>query len=158
MKISNRLLLVIYIIATGLVSSYTLTSIENCEAFWMHDGSITISKEKVFLNILYLFLLPVLIILIQRVFKIKTQKRLFLTHFFVAVTSISLLLSITNQPCKYLNGGHYMFISFSMTLCYFFLKLVSFVIIGIIIIKTIRSKVFQRAITNFFETLIVIIL
>ena len=63
-----------------------------------------------------------------------------MTHFFVALTSISLLLFAINKPCENVNNGHYMFISSTMTIGYYLLKLISIVIIGIIIIRTILLK------------------
>ena len=117
-----------------------MTSIKECEAYWMHDASITIAKRKLFADTLYLFLLPVLIILVQLLFKIATPTKLLLTHFFIALASISLLLFAINKPCENLNNGHYMFISSTMTIGYYSLKLISLVVIGIIIIQTIILK------------------
>ena len=138
MKVSGKQLLFFYAVTIFLLTIYTLTSIKECEAYWMHDASITITKKKVLINTSYLFLLPVLIILVQTFLKINTQTKLFLTHFFIALTSISLLLLTIDKPCKNLNGGHYMFVSSTMILGYYLFKVTSFIIIGIIIIQTIK--------------------
>jgi len=140
MKIGNRLLLYLYLIGVCFLTIYTFTSIKECEAYWMHDASITIAKRKLLADTYLLFLLPVLIILVQSIFKIATPVKLFLTHFFIAMTSISLLLFATTKPCENLNGGHYMFISSTMTIGYYALKLISLVIIGIIMFHTIILK------------------
>ena len=106
----------------------------------MHDASITISKQKLLGDTSFLFLVPLIIIIIQAFLKIKTQTNLFLTQFFIAVTSILFFVFATNKPCDNVNGGHYMFINSTLTLGYYLFKLISIVIIGIMIIQTIRSK------------------
>ena len=133
-------MLIFYAVAVSLLTIYTLTSIKECEAYWMHDASITITKEQIFINVFYLFLLPGLIIIVQTFLKINTQTGLFLTQLSIALTSISLLLLTIDKPCESINGGHYMFVSLTMILGYYLLKVVSFVIIGIIIIQTIKAS------------------
>ena len=140
MKISIRQLLYFYLATVCFLTIYILASIKECDAYWMHDRLITITKRKLFIDTSYLFLLPVVIILVQKIIKITTLANLFLTHYFIALTSISLLLYAINKPYETLNGGHYMFISTTMTIGYYLLKLVSFVIIGLIIIQTILLK------------------
>src|SRR6478736_4981595 len=140
MKISNKRPLLFYLTAVCLLTIYTFTSINDCVAYWMHDSSITITKHKLLTDISYLFLLPVLIIIVQTVFKIATSTKLFLTHFFVALTSILLLLFAINKPCENANGEHYMFISARMTIGYYLLKLISLIIVSIIIIQTVIFK------------------
>ena len=140
MKISIRQVLYFYITTVCFLTIYTLTSVKQCEAYWMHDASITITKKKLFIETSYLFLLPIVIIIVQTLFKIATPTKLFLTHFFIAFTSILLLLFAISKPCGNLNDGHYMFISSTMTIGYYLFKLVSLLIIGIIIIQTIVLK------------------
>jgi hypothetical protein len=140
MKISNRELLFFYAIAICISTIYTLTSINECEAYWMHDASINITKQKLLLDIIYFFVLPILTLFVQRLFKTKTQSLLFLTHFLIALTSILLLILAINKPCDNINGGHYMFINSTMTLGYYLLKLTCFIILFIIISQTIRSR------------------
>ena len=140
MKISNRKLLFLYTIAICFSTIYTLTSIKECEAYWMHDASINITKQKLLLDTLYLFVLPTLTLFIQRLFKTKTQALLFLIHFLIALTSILFLIFAINKPCENINGGHYMFINSTMTLGYYLLKLTCFIILFIIISKTIRGR------------------
>ena len=140
MKISNRELLFIYTIAACFLTIYTLISIKQCEAYWMHDASINITKQKLLLDTLYLFVLPILTLFIQRLFKTKTQTKLFVIHFLIALTSILLLIFAINKPCDNINGGHYMFINSTMTLGYYLLKLICFIIIFIIILQTIRDR------------------
>ena len=140
MKITSRQLPVLYFTTICLLTIYTLTSIKECEAYWMHDASITISKQKLLGDTSFLFLVPLIIIIIQAFLKIKTQTNLFLTQFFIAVTSIIFFVFATNKPCDNINGGHYMFINSILTLGYYLFKLISIVIIGIMIIQTIRSK------------------
>jgi len=140
MKISNRQVFYFYLTTVCFLTIYTLTSIKECEAYWMHDASMTITKQKLFAETSYLFVLPILIIIVQTLFKIATPTKLFLTHFFIALTSILLLLLAISKPCENLNDGHYMFISSTMTIGYYLFKLISLVIIGIIIIQTIVLK------------------
>ena len=139
MRTNSGQLLIFYTAAVSLLTIYTLTSVKECEAYWMHDASITITKEQIFINALYFFLLPGLIIIVQTFLKINTQTGRFLTQLFIALTSISLLLLTINKPCENLNGGHYMFVSSIMILGYYLLKIASFIIIGIIIIQTIKA-------------------
>mgnify|MGYP006902008992 CR=1 FL=1 len=106
----------------------------------MHDASINITKQKLLLDIVYFFVLPILTLFVQRLFKTKTQSLLFLTHFLIALTSILLLILAINKPCDNINGGHYMFINSTMTLGYYLLKLTCFIILFIIISQTIRSR------------------
>jgi hypothetical protein len=106
----------------------------------MHDTSIIITKWKLLANTSLFFLLPVLIILAQVHFKIKTPTKLFLTQFFIAFASILLLLFAINKPSENKNDGHYMFISSTMTIGFYLLKLVSLVIICVIIIQRIILK------------------
>ena len=141
MKISIRRLLYFYLATVCFLTIYILASIKECDAYWMHDRLITITKRKLFIDTSYLFLLPVVMILVQKIIKITTQANLFLTHYFITLTSILLLLFTINKPCENLNGGHYMFISTTMTIGYYWLKLVSFVIIGSILIQTILLKI-----------------
>jgi hypothetical protein len=136
MKVSNRQLLLFYLTTVCLLTIYTLTSLKECEAYWMHDASITITKWKLLTDTSFFFLLPVLIIFTQKHFKIKTPTKLFLTQFFIASTSILFLLLAINKPCKNKNDGHYMFISSTMTIGYYLLKFVSLFVIVIIIIQT----------------------
>ena len=140
MKINNRQALYFYLTAVCFLTIYILTSIKECEAYWMHDTSMTITKFKLFSDTSYLFLPPIFIIIVQTLFKIATPTKVFLTHFFIALTSMLLLLFAINKPCENLNGGHYMFISTAMTIGYYLLKLVSLLIICIIIIQTINFK------------------
>ena len=140
MKISNRELLFLYTIAICFSTIYTLTSIKECEAYWMHDASINITKQKLLLDTLYLFVLPTLTLFVQRLCKTKIQTKLFVTHFIIALTSILLLIFATNKPFENINGGHYMFINSTMTLSYYLLKLTCFIIIFIIILQTIRDR------------------
>ena len=141
MKINKRHLVIFYFIVVCLMTIYTLTSIKECEAYWTHDASITITKQKILLDTLYLFMLPILTIIVQTVLKIKTQTRLFLTHFLIALTSVLLLTYAINKPCENINNGHYMFINLIMTLGYYLFKLTSFIILFIIIIQTIILKI-----------------
>ena len=53
-----------------LLTIYTLTSIKECEAYWMHDASITISRQKLLGDTSFLFLVPLIIIIIQAFLKI----------------------------------------------------------------------------------------
>ena len=140
MKISSRQLLFFYLTTICLLTIYTLTSVKDCEAYWMHEASMIITKRKLLADTSYLFLLPSLIIIVQKIFKITTPEKLFLTHFFIALISILLLLFAINKPCDNVNAGHYMFINSTMTIGYYLLKLASLVIIGIIIIQTMRLK------------------
>ncbi len=139
MRINNRQLIFHYLAVIFVLTIYILISIKECDAYWMHDAAITITKQKMLTDTSYLFLLPVLTILVQIFFKIKTQIRLFLIHLFSALTSIILLIFAINKPCENLNNDHYMFISSTMVLGYYLFKFVSFIIIGIIIIHTILS-------------------
>jgi hypothetical protein len=139
MKVSNRQLLLFYLTTVCLLTIYTLTSLKECEAYWMHDASLTITKWKLLANTSLFFLLPVLIILAQLHFKITIPTKFFLTQFFISLTSILLLLFAINKPCENKNG-HYMFISPTLTIGYYLFKLVSLVIICVIIIQTIILK------------------
>ena len=141
MKINIKHLSLFYIVSFCFYTLYTVLSIEECEAYWMHDASITISKNKIRTDIYYLFLLPIFVILVQKVFQIKIQIELFVTHFLAAFLSISLLMLAINQPCEHINNGHYMFIDTFMTIGYYLLKLSSFVLMGIIIIWAIILKI-----------------
>jgi hypothetical protein len=69
-----------------------------------------------------------------------TSTKYFLIHFFISLTSISLLLFAINKPCNNVNNGHYMFINLTMTIGYFLFKLLSLVIISSIIIQIVRLK------------------
>ncbi len=140
MKISNRLVFYFYLMTVCFLIIYTLTSIEKCEAYWMHDASILISKRNLFANTSYLFLLPMLIIIAQSPYKIPIPTKLFLIHYFIALTSILLLLFAINKPCENLNNGHYMFISSTKIIGYYFFKLVSSILIGVILIQFIILK------------------
>ena len=140
MKITPRQLSFLYFTTICLLTIYTFTSIKECEAYWMHDASIKISKQKLLGDTSFLFLLPLIIILIQPLFKIKAQTNLFLTQFFIAATSILFFIFATNKPCDSVNKGDYMIINSTLTLGYYLFKLISVVIIGIIIIRTIRLK------------------
>ena len=135
---SNKQLAISYMVVICLLIVYTLTSIKECEAYWMHDVSILITKEKILYDIFYLFILPLLTIIIQIFKNLKTQTKLLKTQFILALISISLLLFAINKPCENINDGHYMFINSIMTLGYYLLYLSSFIIVLIIIIKTIR--------------------
>ena len=141
MKINNRHLLLLYFTVVCLLTIYTLTSVKECEAYWTHDISIIITKQKILLDNLYLFMLPILTIIVQTVLKTKIQTRLFLTHFIIALTSVFLLTYAINKPCENINNGHFMFIDLTMTLSYYLLKLTSFIILFIIIIQTISLKI-----------------
>ena len=141
MKINTRHLLLFYFTVVCLLTIYTLTSVKECEAYWTHDTSITITKQKILLDNLYLFMLPILTIIVQTVLKTKTQTRLFLTHFIIALTSVLLLTYAINKPCENINNGHFMFINLTMTLSYYLFKLTSFIILFIIIIQTIFLKI-----------------
>ena len=140
MKITLRQLSFLYFTTICLLAIYTLTSIKECEAYWMHDVSIKISKQKLIGDTLFLFLLPLIIVLIQPLFKIKAQTNLFLAQFFIAATSILFFVFATNKPCDRVNEGRYMFINSTLTLGYYIFKLISIVIIGIIIVRTISLK------------------
>ena len=140
MKTINKKILGFYLTAVCLFTIYTITSIKECEAYWMHDASITITRRKLLTNIALLFVWPILIILTQMIIKIKTKANLFLAHFIISFTSILLLVAALNKPCENINGGHYMFISAGMILGYYLLKLISLIIIAIITIKTIILK------------------
>lgn len=140
MQISTRQLLLSYLIILFFFIIYILTAVKECEAYWIHDLSISITKLKLITDTSYLFMLPMLIILIQTFFRIKTQVILFFIHTLIAFTSFLLLLFAIDKPCENLNNEHYMFISSTMIIAYYFLKSVSFVIVGIIIIQTIFSR------------------
>lgn len=148
MKINNRELLLFYIIAACFLAIYTLTSINECEAYWMHDAAIKINKQRFLTDTLNLFVLPSLIIFAQRFFKIKTRQKLFLTHFFTAFTSVLLLLVAINKPYENINGGHYMFVSATMTFGYFLLKSSCFIILFIILLQTILFKIRSTKLTG----------
>ena len=140
MKITNQQLLFLYVTAACSFTIYTLTSIKDCEAYWMHDASITITKWKLLADNFYLFLLPIFIILVQRFLKITTTARLFLTDFIIALSSVSVLLFAINKPCDVSNDEHYMFISVVMAMGYYLLRFISLLLTGIIIIQTIILK------------------
>lgn len=140
MRINNRQLIFRYLAVIFVLTIYTLLSIKECDAYWMHDAAIAITKQKMLTDTSYLFLLPILIIIVQMFFNIKTQVRLFLIHLFSALASILLLIFAINKPCENLNNDHYMFISATMVLGYYLFKFVSFIIIGIIIVHTILSR------------------
>ena len=98
---------------------YAFLKVQNCECYWMHDASISITKSWIFGYLSFLFLLPILFVFICNVFKIREiGKELFLLYVTSLISISSLLLSI-NQPCKFINGGYFMFIDSSLILLYY---------------------------------------
>jgi hypothetical protein len=148
MTFNNKTLLFFYAIAVCFFTVYTLTFIKECEAYWMHDASILITKQKLLTDTVYLFVLPLLTLFVQRLLKAKTQTILFLIHFFLALTSLFLLIRAVNKPCENVNSVHFVFISLPMALGYYLLKLICFVILFIILVQTILFKIRIKDITK----------
>jgi len=140
MKVSFVHLVVIYLLAFCFCTLYSLTSVNECEAYWMHDASIVISKKRIITDAVLLFLSPALIILARKLFQLKIQGGFFLMHFFIAATSISSFVFAIDKPCEKINNGNYMFISSPLIFGYYLLKLLSLVILCILLIQTIILK------------------
>lgn len=139
MKISFWHLVTAYLFAFAFFIVYSLTSTTECEAYWMHDASIVINPKRLAGYCTYLFILPTAILFLQKKFRHKTNTKLFAVHFFISLTSISLITVATNKPCEFINGGHYMFIDPFFTLGYYLFKLISFILICVIAGTTIIS-------------------
>ena len=125
-KLSN--IVYLNLISFLVFGIYAFIEVQNCECYWMHDASITITKSWIFGYLSFLFLLPILFFFICNVFKIKKiGKELFLL-FVTSVISISSLFLSINQPCNFINGGYFMFIDSSLILFYYLSKLALIII------------------------------
>jgi len=144
MKFDFRFLSIGYCLAFIFFILFFLLSITECEAYWTHDASIVITHKWLISNCSYLFLPPVIILFINRLLKIKIPVKLFVAHFFISLTSISLLAIAIDKPCDYINGGHYKFIDSFMTLGHYLFKFMSYIIICFIIIISFISIVKQK--------------
>ena len=134
---SSKLLILSYCLTFVLVVTYYFTNCVECEAYWMHDASIIITNKWLLIHCTYLFLLPIIFVLFRH--KTKLSTRIFLTHFTVAIVSISL-----DKPIKVVDGVKYIFINGLAILGYYFLKLIAFIVICYIIFKSIYSLIKQR--------------
>jgi len=140
MKVDFRYLLFAYCLTFVFYIIFILTSISECVAYWMHDASINITHIWLIGYCCYLFLLPTIILLIFKFNQLEIPIKFFISHFFISLTSISLLAISINEPCEYINDGYYMFTNTTITLGYYLFKLLSFIII-FIIFKTLISSV-----------------
>ena len=140
MSINWKQLLFVYFATLCFFTVFTFPSIKECEAYWMHDASIEVSKQKLLVDVSLLFLLPFLTIILQVIVKMEVPVRLFMKHFIIALTSFSAFVFAVSKPCESINGGHYMFINSTTTLIYYLLKIISLIIIGIILYRTIFRK------------------
>jgi hypothetical protein len=142
LKTGFKNLVIAYCFTFVLFALLSLMMISACEIYWAHDFSIEITRTYLILYCSYLFLIPAIILTISKKSGIKISTKLFIIHFLVSLASISLLILAINKPCEDINNGRYMFIdAFGRILGYYLFKLSSFIILSIIIIKTIISLV-----------------
>jgi len=139
---SSKLLILSYCLTFVLVVTYYFTNCVECEAYWMHDASIIITNKWLLIHCTYLFLLPIIFVLFRH--KTKLSTRIFLTHFTVAIVSISLLVLSLDKPMKVVDGVKHIFINGLAILGYYFLKLIAFIVICYIIFQSIYSLIKQR--------------
>lgn len=119
--------------------AYFLSTIIECEAYWMHDASIEISHKWLLIHCTYLFVLPVIILLFQ--YKTKLSTVMFWVHYSFALISISLFaISIATSDKKIVNS-HYIFINGLPILGYYLFKLLTLVSICFIIYKFILALI-----------------
>ena len=137
MKISFTHLVVIYILSFCFYLIYAATAVVKCSAYWMHDAAIEAGPEKIIINTCCLFLPPVILLLAQKKLHIKMAPIFFLIQLVCALLSISLLAFVIDKSLNYSDGVHFVFISLKTAAVYYLLKLLSYAMIGIILIKTI---------------------
>lgn len=137
MKISFTHLVVIYILSFCFYLIYATTAVIECSAYWMHDAAIKAGPERIIISSCCLFLPPIMLLLVQKKLHIKTPATYFLIQLVCALLSISLLAFVIDKPLNYNDGVHFVFISLKTAVVYYLLKLLSYIMIGIILIKTI---------------------
>ena len=116
--------------------TFFLSIIPECECYWMHDSFIKISHGWVILHSLYLFILPIIIILVHKQYNIKSLFKPFILHYLISVISMSSLAISVNKPCESINGGHFMFISMYPVLIYYLTNVIVFFFICYMAYKT----------------------
>jgi hypothetical protein len=131
MKVGNRKLLILYLTAFCLFTICAWVYSDNAEIYWMHDVSITVTKQKLLVDILLFFLMPATVIFSHLFRKIQTPIKLFLFHFLVSLISVLILFYVISLS----KNTDYGFINAKSALVYYLSKMISLVTISIIIIR-----------------------
>ncbi len=116
-----------------------MSAIPECECIWMHDASIVISHGWVIIHCSYLFLLPIILLLVLKRNKTTTLYRPFILHYLTSVISMSSIAIAVNKPCQFINGGHYMFININTVLIYYISSVVIFFFVCYLFYKTVNA-------------------
>ena len=137
-QIDLKFLLWINFLSFIFCLTFIIFNISECQCYWMHDASIKVTYKWIITYISYLFIIPIILLIISKYLKIEIPKKAYLVHFIMAVISIFTLLTSINKPCEFINGGNYMFINFSLILVYYLFKLFTVISLIYIIIKTLK--------------------
>ena len=121
-------------------SKYTV----ECDAVFMHAGSINFSPRILIINSLTLFMAPAANQLFTEILKLKSHIKLYLLQYFSALISIGIFALAINQPCDSINGGHYMFIDIFVVIISYLLKYFSYCLLLISLVLIIPDLLNKR--------------
>jgi hypothetical protein len=138
MKLTQKKLLFLYCLTFIIFALHFWINTTECKAYFMHDGAIEISPAKLIIHAAILFLIPVVVLFLSMVLKMKEHSTLFFAHYLLVSTSFGLLALAINKYCEEVNGGHYMFINFPTALSYL-LRWISYITMILLIIKAVKG-------------------
>jgi hypothetical protein len=143
MKLSPKKILFLYCATFILFAIHFFVNTTKCKAYFMHDGAIEITPAKLIINAAILFLIPAIVLLLSMVFKLKAYSTLFFAHYLLAFSSFGLLV-LALKPCEDMKDEHYMFINLFPTALSYLLRLISYITLMLLIIKTTASVIKQK--------------
>ncbi len=107
------------------------------EVYWMHDASFEFSRKWAFLHAAYSFLLPLCLQFIIHKFQEAHSAQLFKFHYSFAMLSVLLLCFGLLGAKDMAQEKAYGVMNFELVLGYYFFKLLTFIMILILVIKTV---------------------
>ncbi|MGG9964656.1 hypothetical protein [Ferruginibacter sp. SUN106] len=135
----NRILqlVIAYILACIICILYALRYVIESEAFWAHDISITINPIKIITGAVLFLLLPAALLVVLQYLKVMISVKLFRINLVIVMVLMLLIASIINKAA--VTNDHFTFISFTKAIAYYLLQAASWIILCMLLIKSITA-------------------